>query len=201
MKKTVCFALLACLLLTLFACSGGYTDFSDDIYGVTMQYPEDYTLSTEDEDLIASFTSPDEKTVLSLFAENHMIYSIDLTLDEYMAASEASLTFIKDYRLLERKDVTLGGLNGKYIRYSGYLDDDESKTVYVWTQFITIKEGYAYVLTHSAEETSFDGGKVFDAVMQTLAIADNPRYQDELAFYEAYHEELEKAAQTEGDNP
>ena len=79
MKNTVCFMLLVCLLLTLCGC--GYEDFSDDIYGITMQYPKDYTLSTEDEDLIATFTSPDGKTTLSLFAENHMIYSLDLTLD------------------------------------------------------------------------------------------------------------------------
>ncbi len=200
MKKTLCFLLLSCLIFVFCGCSNGYTDFTDDIYGISMQYPEDWTVSDEDEDLIANFTAPDGKTSLSLFAENHMIYQLDLTLEEYMEASEATLTFIQDYRLLYTKDVTIGDLVGKCICYSGYFNDDESKTVYVWTQFITIKEGYAYVLTHTAEKALADDGQLFDTVLNTLAIADNPRYADELSFYEAYHESLNQSENTEGND-
>ena len=97
MKKTFCLFCIG-LLLILTACSDGYKCFSDDIYGISMDYPEDWTVSCDDDDLIASFYAPNDGPSLSLFAENYLSYSVNLTLQGYLDASQTSLSFIGQSR-------------------------------------------------------------------------------------------------------
>ncbi|HCG35871.1 MAG TPA: hypothetical protein DER23_05945 [Clostridiales bacterium] len=195
MKKWFFLLLLLVVLTTAVGCEN-FTIFQDDIYGVSLKYPETWTATTEDENLIATICSPENsdknREYVSLFSELFLIYDVNMTLAEYVSISESSLGFITNYESLKNEDMTIGDLKGKYIQYSGSYDDDEEGIVYVWTQFVTLKEGYAFVLTHTAVQGVPVDTQTWQTMLQSFAVAANPNYEYELNFYNAYHEEMKK---------
>lgn len=186
--------ILPVLLLSSCSFDSGYSEFYDKIYGVTLSYPDTWTASTDDEGLIVTLAPPEHENVgdetVTLFAECYMINNVTMTTEEYIALSEASLSYLEDYKLLSKEQKNIGDLSGYIIMYSGRDVDDPTNTTYVWSIFVTLKEGYAYVLAHTSMLDEDSTTDVFDSILASLRIEPNENYEAELKFYTEYHQKL-----------
>ena len=90
-----------------------------------------------------------------LFVEN--IYFISYPVTGYLPKDYAQYSKttlpqkIKNFKVVEEKEVKQGGKTGYYMIFKGKQNNKALK----WKQYYFIKNGTAYVLTFSAEESMF----------------------------------------------
>jgi hypothetical protein len=135
----------------------------------SIKYPEDWRL---EESSNSSFTlgAPSDGDG-DAFVENINFVSYPVTgylPKDYAQYSKTTLPQkIKNFKVVEEKEVKQGGKTGYYMVFKGKQNNQALK----WKQYYFIKNGIAYVVTFTAQETMFsEYSKKLNACLNSFTV-------------------------------
>lgn len=136
----------------------GYKLFKDDTNQISIEYPEDWTLSNDIPGVSFAVLAP-VAGADDTFQENVNLVVQDLQgqaidLAQYMTLTKDQLSqVITNYEFVDEE--TIKAENGLDVAMLDYTGQQGQNDLY-WRQAIMINGGKAYVLTYSATEDEFD---------------------------------------------
>lgn len=120
----------------------------------SIKYPDDWRLETSNNTTFTLGAPSDGEG--DAFVENIHFVSYPVTgylPKDYAQYSKTTLPQkIKGFKVVEEKQVKQGGKTGYYMIFKGKQNNQALK----WKQYYFIKNGTAYVLTFTAQETMFN---------------------------------------------
>lgn len=131
--------------------------WSNADYGVSMQYPADWTANEDSQSVIVAFSSPLEGND-DAFAESVNIVMNDLSGQEITMEDYTELTLqalgetFPEAMITEASDTTLGGYPARMVVYDFNGQYGKLQALQIWT----IKDEISYVVTYTALEENFD---------------------------------------------
>jgi PsbP-like protein len=121
--------------------------------GYSIKYPDDWRLETSNNTTFTLSSTSDGEG--DAFVENIHFVSYPVTgylPKEYAQYSKTTLPQkIKGFKVLEEKEIKQSSKTGYYMIFKGKQNNQALK----WKQYYFIKNGTAYVLTFTAQETMF----------------------------------------------
>jgi uncharacterized protein YcfL len=140
--------------------------------GISVQYPDSWTMQDNVQGAVAAFLSPVEDDK-DRFQDNVNIATQDLqgqdiNIEQYTELTKQQIpTIITDATIISSESVTVNGSEMQKLVYTGTQGDFKLK----WHQIFTIKDGQAYILTYTSEENKYDNYvKEMEEMSETLAI-------------------------------
>lgn len=144
------------------------TTYANAVYGFSVAFPSNWTISEPGKDTAVSATSPLEdnkdrfaERVDIIVREQPVTVDLDRTVKSIVDALEKE----SDARIIETESVALGGRSAKRVVYTATFGADRLKN----TAYIAQAGSLRYVITCSCAEDEFEKRKpVFDAVMESF---------------------------------
>lgn len=133
--------------------------YENSTFGFSLSYPEGWIAKEADSNsmgMVVGFLAPGDDinspTNYVTVQTESLPSSQKMTLDQYTSAVTGNLkSSYKDFKLLTKRDITLGNLPGRELLYT----IDNGGTPYEILLQYTIKDDKAYVLTYYAKEDSY----------------------------------------------
>ena len=162
-------SLLLLILLVIIAVSGcvetttttipvaSFISYENDVYGISVEYPDDWGISENYMGGIVAFASLFEGAD-DRFAENVNIFyeplpNDTITLDEYAGLSISFLEdYFNDFELLESKNTLINNMLAKRLVYTY----DQGTYIIKIMQILIVRDKEAFVITYTAESEKYD---------------------------------------------
>lgn len=139
----------------LYAESRGLTTYTNKKYNFKIGYPSGWQITENYMNAEAIFLSQSENAN-DKFRENVNIVVVNLPANTGLEIVKNSTvnqlrSYVKNFNLEAEKAVTWAGQDAYAIVYTGILNNCKLR----WQQILTVKNEHAFVLTYTAEETSY----------------------------------------------
>jgi hypothetical protein len=129
--------------------------YENQQYGISVDYPKNWTVQEGAYGAIAAFISPSENT--ADFRENVLLMEENIsdsaTLEKYDDVAIGQLSdVITEFKLLESSDTTFAGLPAIKTIFTGV----QGKFGLKWMEILTIKNRKGYAFVYTAEASGYD---------------------------------------------